>query len=168
MITHRFPIASGLRKACSAALLACLVLTTSAFAGERRDTTVEWVTDGDTFRTRMGEKVRLIGVNTPEYQPRLKKIDPYGKEASDFLKVLLPEGQAVTLETDVELKDKYGRTLAYVHLPDGRFVNLLLVQYGLARVKAHKPNIRYHSVFKSAEKAAKAERIGLWAESRVK
>jgi micrococcal nuclease len=129
----------------------------------KRSGVVSRVIDGDTFDLKTGERVRLIGVDAPEYEPWKGRIDPYGREASQFLRALL-SGQPVLLEEDMEVKDKYGRTLAYVYLAGGEFVNLKIVQEGLARVKRYLPNQRYHSLFKTAEKEAKSKKKNVWSE----
>ena len=79
---------------------------------------VTHVTDGDTIGVGRGwryEKVRLIGVDTPETVHPNKPVEYFGKEASAFTKQLC-EGKTVRLEYDWQRKDKYGRTLAYVYL----------------------------------------------------
>ncbi|MBI3252113.1 MAG: thermonuclease family protein [Candidatus Omnitrophica bacterium] len=127
---------------------------------------VHWVVDGDTFQLETGERVRLIGVDTPEYQPWKNRIDPYGREASEYSKKLL-SGKKVWLEKDAGEKDRYGRTLAYVYLEDGRFVNRILVEEGFARAKYYPPNGRYYEIFKTAQRAAKKLKKGLWAEKKA-
>ena len=130
----------------------------------RRSGLVHWVIDGDTFQLETGERVRLIGVDTPEYQPWKKKIQYYGQEASVYSKQMLNQ-KKVWLEADVKKKDKYGRSLAYVYLENGEFVNLRLVEEGYARAKYYKPNGRYRKIFKDAEKKAKASQKGMWKQS---
>ena len=121
------------------------------------------VIDGDTFVLQSGEVIRLIGVDTPEYQPWKNHVQHFGREARDF-SVQLLKGHAVRLEKDVEPLDKYGRTLAYVYLEDGSFVNLLLVQEGFARAKSFPPNDRYRELFKNAQQRARRSKKGLWAK----
>lgn len=91
---------------------------------------VKRVIDGDTFVTDTGQKVRLIGVDTPETVHPSKPVQFFGKEASNFTKSHL-EGKTVQLEYDWQKTDKYNRTLAYVYL-DSTFFNALLVQEGYA------------------------------------
>lgn len=122
---------------------------------------VHWVIDGDTFQLETGERVRMIGMNTPEYMPWKNHIEPYGKEAAQFSKNLLTR-KKVFLEADIEPKDKYGRSLYYVYLEDGTFVNLLLVEKGFAKAKAYKPNTRRYRELKNAEREAKSRSLGLW------
>jgi len=124
--------------------------------------TVGWVIDGDTFQLDTGERIRFIGIDTPEYQPWKHRTDFYGKEAFLFTKSLLKD-KKVLLEKDVSEKDKYGRTLAYVYLEDGTFVNRLLVAEGYARARNYPPDSHYQKTLKEAEKAAKGLKKGLWA-----
>lgn len=127
------------------------------------------VVDGDTFVFRADsstseEKVRMLGINTPESVDPRRSVQCFGHEASAFAKQLI-EGHRVRLEEDPQADniDKYGRFLRNVILDDGRDVNLLLVQEGYAQAylsfplnKARKAQIR------RAEAQAKAEHKGLW------
>jgi endonuclease YncB( thermonuclease family) len=125
------------------------------------------VTDGDTIRVEIdGESVpiRLIGIDTPEtVHPRIP-IQPYGPEASAYLKALLPPGDSVQLELDVQARDRYGRLLAYVYTEDGRQANLLMAQAGLARVLTIPPNVRYVDLYQAAAAGAQSVSKGLWAD----
>jgi micrococcal nuclease len=123
--------------------------------------TVKRVVDGDTFETTENEKVRLIGVDTPETVKPNTPVQPYGKEASNFTKSKLT-GQKVALELDVQPKDKYGRTLAYVYLQDGTFFNAELVKEGYARVLTVPPNVKYTDEFVKLQNQAREQKKGLW------
>ncbi len=94
------------------------------------------VIDGDTIQVCcvFGDrvKVRYIGVDTPEIHHPMKGIERYGKEASEANRKLV-DGKTVRLEFDVQQLDRYGRTLAYVYLDDGTFVNAWLVEHGFAQ-----------------------------------
>jgi micrococcal nuclease len=137
------------------------------------------VIDGDTFvcALKSGEeiKVRLIGVDTPESRenPKLERdvkksglqkeeIIRMGKIAAEFTKKLLPEGEIVYLEQDVQKTDKYGRVLAYVWLKDGRMLNEVLVREGMAQVYTVPPNVKYQNVFLEAQRKAREEGKGFW------
>jgi len=126
------------------------------------EATVKRVVDGDTFELSSGEKVRLIGVDTPETVKPNTPVQPYGKEASDYSKELLT-GQKVTLKFDVGIKDKYDRLLAYVYMPDGSFVNEKLVREGYARIMTIPPNVAHADLFLEAEREAREQNRGLWA-----
>jgi micrococcal nuclease len=138
----------------------------SAFSAELQRDSVTRVVDGDTVVLNSLGKARLIGVNTPEtVSPAQRKGAPpecYGPEASAKLKAMLPPGTAVDFETDVEPTDRFGRSLIYLYLEDGTFVNADLVKNGFAVAKAYKPNVAYRSTFESLQGKAKAEGIGLW------
>ena len=120
------------------------------------------VIDGDTLELSTGEKVRLIGVDTPETVHPTKPVQHFGKEASAFTKRLV-EGKTVRLEYDQQHTDKYDRTLAYVYLMDGRMVNAEIIKqgYGFAYVKY--PFQRMDE-FRGYEREAREARRGLWAE----
>ena len=149
--------------------LACLVLCLAAGCGlpaaEEGQTgawhVVERVVDGDTFVLDNGERVRLIGVNTPESVKPGEEPEVYGKEASQYTKRML-EGQRVRLEFDVSERDRYGRLLAYVYLEDGTFFNELLLTEGYAQVMTVPPNVKYAERFLAAERAAREAGRGLW------
>lgn len=139
-------------------LLLCAFL---CFTAERW-AAVEHAVDGDTVRLTDGTRVRLIGINTPEYEPWRAFVEPFGKEASEFTHKLV-DGKAVRLEYDRERKDRYGRTLAYLYLKDGTFVNKMLIDEGLARTLYVAPNGKHYADLKAAERAAKVARRGMWA-----
>ena len=149
-----------------AAFSAALFLTAAAPSGLPQ-ARVQRVIDGDTVVLENGRHVRLIGINAPEYEPWKKIIQPYGKEAKEFLTRLI-DGKTVEIEEDVEKTDKYGRALAYLWLPDGRMANVLVVREGLARARYYKPNGAHRQEFSQEEKAAKAAQKGVWSDEHVK
>ena len=127
--------------------------------------TVVRVVDGDTIVARIDgvdEKVRLIGIDTPETKKENTPVECFGPEASAFTISLLPEGTALHLERDVEARDKYDRLLAYVYLTDGTFVNLEIVRGGYANVLTIPPNVTHADRFVAAARAAEAANAGLW------
>lgn len=115
---------------------------------------VSKVIDGDTVKLQNGEKVRLLGINTPE------RGQPYYEESTNRLKELI-ENKEVTLEKDVDDKDQYGRLLRYIFL-NGENVNVKLVKEGLATVYIIPPNVKYKSELKEAENEAKSLKINIW------
>jgi len=129
------------------------------------DTTVTRVVDGDTVDISPSvegfARVRLIGVDTPETHFGTQ---PYGAEASEFAKRHL-EGKDVVLELDVQKRDPYGRLLAYVHLPDGRMFNEVLVEEGYAQVATFPPNVRHVDRFREAQRDVRGDERGLWGLS---
>jgi micrococcal nuclease len=126
------------------------------------------VVDGDTFwvddGTEKGKKIRLIGVDAPESRRTgRREVGYYGKESKGFLTQLL-SGKEVRLEYDVDPTDRYGRTLAYVYLKDGTFVNAELVKQGFAMVLTVPPNVKFAEEFVSYQRSAREEEKGLWGK----
>lgn len=111
------------------------------------------VVDGDTIVVILDgkkEKVRMIGIDTPEsVHPDKSRNTPMGKIASKYTKDNL-EGKYVALETDAQERDKYGRILAYVYLDDKMF-NKTLLEEGLAKLMTIPPNVKYADDFKKIE-----------------
>lgn len=124
---------------------------------------VKRAVDGDTILLENGEKVRYIGVNTPESVDPRQPVECFGKEASAFNRDLV-EGKRVRLERDTSDRDKYGRLLRFVYLEDGTLVNEILVREGYAFVATYPPDIAKQEIFRSAEKLARDEKRGLWNE----
>ncbi len=122
--------------------------------------------DGDTIDVRISgkvERVRLIGIDTPETKKPNTPVQCYGELASEHTKELLPAGSALHLERDVVPRDDYGRLLAYVYrADDGLFVNLDIVVGGYAKVLSIPPNTAHKAEFVAAATAAEANDIGLW------
>jgi endonuclease YncB( thermonuclease family) len=128
---------------------------------------VQRVSDGDTFvATVKGrrERVRVIGVDTPESVDPSRPDEPYGQEASDFAKHYL-DGETVRLAGDAEPRDRYGRMLAYVWLEDGTFWNALLVAEGYAQQLTIPPNVAYADLFRRLAREARQHDRGLWARA---
>ncbi|MGQ9622579.1 MAG: thermonuclease family protein [Candidatus Caldatribacteriaceae bacterium] len=122
------------------------------------------VIDGDTIELSNGEKVRYIGINTPELHHPQKGVEYFAKEAYDANRRMV-EGKKVRLEFDVEKRDRYGRLLAYVYV-DGIMVNEWLVANGYAQVATFPPNVKYAERFLSLEREARRLKLGLWEKSR--
>jgi endonuclease YncB( thermonuclease family) len=133
--------------------------------------TVQHVIDGDTIKLASGEKVRYIGIDSPEMRRRVGTRwvtvnEPFAREAYQFNRSLV-EGKPVRLEKDIESTDRYGRMLAYVYVEDhttGTWIlaNAELLRAGLARVMVIPPNRRYEDRFRTLEGLARSERVGLW------
>lgn len=127
--------------------------------------TVKSITDGDTFKTRKGEKIRLLGINTPETRKDTKQAQPFGKKAKQALKHLI-DGKQVRLSFDKEKKDRYGRTLAHIYTRDGLWVNAELVRLGLAHVYTFAPNIKFANRLTAIEQQAIRNNTGMWSHKR--
>lgn len=124
---------------------------------------VDRVVDGDTVIVG-GERVRLIGIDAPESVKPDSPVECYGPEASVALTRLLPRGTPVILEYDIERRDRFDRTLAYVWLADSaRLVNTVLVGQGFATVATFPPNVKHLGDLEVAEDEARAADRGLWA-----
>lgn len=120
------------------------------------------VVDGDTIILSNGERVRLIGVDTPETKHPRKPVEYYGKEASAFTKGMV-EGKYVRLEYDWQERDKYGRLLAYVYLLDGTFLNAEIIKQGYGHAFTRFP-FKYLEQFRQYEREAREDKRGLWAD----
>ena len=127
---------------------------------EGRDVVVTSITDGDTFRSG-DERVRLIGVDTPEVSGG---VECFGREATAALEEMIPPGTTVRLVRDVSDTDRYDRTLAYVYrVDDGLDVNLALVERGFAVPLTVPPDVARTEEFVAASAAARDEGRGLWS-----
>ena len=121
--------------------------------------------DGDTLVVDLNgtrEKVRLIGVDTPETVHPSKPVQHFGKEASAFTK-WMAAGKKVRLEYDGQKRDRYGRLLAYVYLQDGTFLNAEIIRQGYGFAYTRFP-FKYMDQFRQHEKEAREASRGLWAK----
>lgn len=135
--------------------------------------TVEYVVDGDTIDVEIGgrtERVRLIGIDTPETKKPNSPTECFGPEASAFTTSLLPIGTVVRIERDIVGRDGYGRLLGYVHIvaandagPADTFVNLEIIEQGYARPLTIEPNSAFAPDFAAAAGRAERADLGLWA-----
>lgn len=115
------------------------------------------VVDGDSLECDPVGRIRLLGIDAPELaQP------PFGREAGEALARMMPEGSVVWLESDVELRDRYGRALRYVWSGD-EMVNWSMIREGYAVLLTYPPNVRYVEALQDAQDAAQRDRSGLWA-----
>lgn len=122
---------------------------------------VKRVVDGDTFVTDTGDRVRLIGVNSPEISGRIER---FGREAAEFAEQMLT-GRDVWMFKDVSETDRYGRLLRFVFIQgDPLMFNERLVLEGYANASAYPPDVSLADRFREAERKARAKEAGLWAE----
>jgi endonuclease YncB( thermonuclease family) len=148
------------------ALLVALLLSPRAGGADTPvvlEGTVLRIVDGDTIRVRLGdrvERVRYIGVNTPELHHPVRGEEPGGREAREVNRGLV-ESRRVRLEIDVQSRDRYGRLLAYVWVGDV-MINAELVRLGFAQVMTVPPNVRHQALFVELQRDARAARRGLW------
>lgn len=121
------------------------------------------VIDGDTITVALdgeAEDVRYIGIDTPEVDPSIG-VECFGDQAGDRNEELVG-GKRVRLVFDDELRDRYGRLLAYVYLGE-RFINAELVRGGFARTLTIEPNTNRAGLFDRLEQAAGVAGRGLWS-----
>lgn len=143
-------------------------------SGDYTSILVKRVVDGDTLVLADGQRVRLIGIDTPEMHESRKLdkdarrarqdksvIQELGRRSFEFTRALV-EGKKVKLEFDVEKKDVYGRVLAYAFLEDGTFVNAEIVRAGYASLMTYPPNVKYADLFLKLYQEARENRRGLW------
>jgi micrococcal nuclease len=125
--------------------------------------TIKRVVDGDTYETSSGQKLRMIGVNTPEVHGNEQY---YGREASDFSKKRL-ENQTVYLFRDVSETDKYGRLLRYLFIQNEPVMfNETLVIEGYANTMTIPPDVMFAEKFAKLESESRANNKGLWGENK--
>ncbi|MFP3091343.1 thermonuclease family protein [Treponema sp. TIM-1] len=128
--------------------------------------------DGDTVRVRIQnapdqvgpvETIRLIGVDTPETVHPSKPVERFGKEASNFTREGLL-GKSVYLAFDWDLRDRYGRLLAYIYTGDGRCFNAFLIREGYGFAYTRFP-FQFMEEFRTLERQARDEKRGLWGDN---
>ena len=163
-----------MKRSILAASIAILLVISLAYAisitfGRKYDydhIRVTKVIDGDTIILADGEKVRYIGVGTPELRRKVRgrwvyEPQPFAEDSTEFNR-RLTEGKIVRLEFDVEKRDKYGRLLAYVYLEDGTFVNAELLKQGYAQLMTIPPNVKYVDLFVRLQREARRNNRGTW------
>ncbi|MBN2875765.1 MAG: thermonuclease family protein [Spirochaetales bacterium] len=144
------------------------IATLSGRVASMTQAKVERIVDGDTIVVSFGsgtdfaetEKVRLIGVDTPETVDPRKPVERFGLEASQYVTDRL-SGRRVRLAFEDDLRDYYGRLLAYVFLEDGTCVNLDIVAKGYGFAYTKYPFI-FMDDFREAERRARSRKLGLW------
>jgi len=146
----------------------------------QQTTTVTRIIDGDTLKVfYLGgeESIRLIGIDTPESRVNKKTkrdaersgqdietIIAMGKRATEYVKSLVTAGDTVTIELDVQERDRYKRLLGYVYLSNGKMLNEEIVKAGYANVMTIPPDVKYKDRFLKAYKEARESKKGLWED----
>ncbi len=128
---------------------------------------VKRVYDGDTIVLADGRHIRYIGINAPEIDHENKKAEPFGYAAKKYNKTLVLS-KVVRLEFDKQIHDRYGRTLAYVFLNNGEFVNKLMIEKGYAYCLFRSPNKNYDQVFLQSQRNAMSAKRGIWRNWKEK
>ncbi len=127
------------------------------------------VVDGDTIDVNIDgtvERIRLIGIDTPEIVDPRKPVECFGLEASNKAKAVLT-GQQVRLEKDNSQanRDVYNRLLRYVFLADGINFNKMMIEQGYAYEYTYDLPYKYQTEFKQAQKYAQDNKLGLWQDN---
>ncbi len=156
-VNKEVPVVQNVPLAISAATPVPEVLSVTTTASQSGLVKATRVIDGDTIEIEGGQKVRYIGMDTPELSG---SVGCFAQEAYSQNRQLV-EGKEVRLEKDVSDKDRYGRLLRYVYVED-QFINDILVRTGHALEKAYPPDIKYQNQFKDAEREARENNVGLW------
>ncbi len=154
------------------AVLTCLILSNCSSSSpplpDGANARIVEIIDGDTVDVSMSgrtERVRLIGVDTPETKKPNTPIQCFGPEASKHISELLPVGTPVLVQRDIEARDPYGRLLGYVYrTSDNLFVNQDLIVNGFARPLSIAPNTAFAGEFATLAQTAQNSKIGLWGE----
>jgi micrococcal nuclease len=150
--------------------LAAVAVWALARQGPPAQSLVQSVVDGDTIELVGGERVRYVGIDTPEVRRRVGARwvydpEPLAKEATEANRRLV-EGRPVRLEYDVQPRDRYGRLLAYVYVsPPGQgevMVNARLLEQGYAQPLTIPPNVKHAETFRALAAQAREQRRGLW------
>ncbi len=132
--------------------------------------TVVHLVDGDTLdvtwmTSGKRERIRLIGIDTPESKRANTPVECFAKKSAAALAALVPKSTTIRIEPDVEQRDRYGRYLGYIfRAQDGLFVNLEMARVGMAVPLTFPPNVAYADQFVAAGTAAQAAGIGLWSQ----
>ena len=153
------------------------VIPASCTRTNHTDILVTRVFDGDTLRLANGEKVRLLGIDTPEMYESdklhrdaqrsgqdIRTLMALGRKSYQFTKQLV-EGKKVRLEFDVKKRDKYGRLLAHVFISNTQlFLNAEILKQGYAEVMIIPPNLKYGDYFRRLYREARENKKGLWEQ----
>jgi len=164
-VRHRSPLAALAAASLLLAAACASAQPSGRPAGSDRGVVAHLV-DGDTLDVRIDgrtERIRLIGVDTPESVAPERPVQCYGAEASTFLATLVPVGTEVRLERDAVARDRFDRLLAYVYrAEDDLLVNLEMVEQGYADAVTYGDNEALYPTLAAAEAEARAGGRGLW------
>lgn len=150
-------------------LLLCRSWQPASIEGGRRYRVhVKRVYDGDTFETVTGQRVRLLGIDAPEVAHGSQVAEPWSAESTEWLRSLVHQREVV-VEEGVVATDRYGRTLAWVYLPDGRLLSELALQRGHARLLTRFGlPLLLEDRLARAQQEARQQGAGLWSNTRAK
>ncbi len=148
-------------------VLTIIIFSSNVYAGEKIKVTFDSCIDGDTANfviNKKVRKVRFIGINTPESVKQNSKVEPYGKQASNYTCNKLKTAKIIELEYDPksDKKDKYDRILAWVFV-DKKLLQKELVEKGYAEVKYLYDDYLYVDELKKSEEKAKNKKLRIWS-----
>jgi endonuclease YncB( thermonuclease family) len=124
---------------------------------------VRYAHDGDTVVLQDGTHVRLVGINTPEVAEEGQPAEPLAIRARDHLRQLLFQHRnQVQLLYGEQRQDRYGRSLAYLWLPDGTNIAAELLNEGLGWLVAIPPDLQFLDCLQKSEAAARTAQRGVW------
>jgi micrococcal nuclease len=129
-----------------------------------QEAVVAHVVDGDTVVLANAQKVRLLGIDAPEMEREGQPADFLAHKAKQVL-ADLAQGKRLRLEYDRLRYDRYGRTLAYLFLPDGTNLSREMVRQGLAHVYTVPPNMRFREELLAAQREAISAHRGIWLKA---
>ncbi|WP_160174054.1 thermonuclease family protein [Endozoicomonas montiporae] len=134
-----------------------------------RSETVIWdyIVDGDTLWLKDGRKVRLASINTPETEHDGLEAEPFGDEATNALRNLLKSSSRLQMQRAEREEDQHGRVLAHLFMPDGRSVEAMLLEKGLAFQLFPDDRNAYNDCFSEREKDARKAGRGVWSTKPV-
>lgn len=129
--------------------------------------TVARVIDGDTFVLTDSQRVRILGIDTPELELNGKPAEPFSDSAYYLTKSLI-EGKIIKLTFDGKAFDIFGRLLAYVWLADmngkdSLFIQAELLKKGYARISYYNKDKRYYHIFYNLRRTAIRKKLGIWS-----
>ena len=139
----------------------CLAASMAMAASGEQWVKARWVADGDTIVLEDGRHVRYIGIDTPEMEHKQQHGEPIADWARKINEKLV-KGARLRLAFDEEQRDRYGRTLAYVYLENGLFVNAEMVKQGCANVLCQSPNVKMAKTLLAAQREAMTSGVGIW------
>ncbi len=147
-------------------IVMCLfIFTYKTNAKDRTVVTLSKCVDGDTayfIINNKNTKVRFLAIDTPETKG---KIEPYGKEASEYTCRLLNNAKKIEIEYDIDKKDKYDRTLAWIFIDD-YLLQKKIIEEGLAKVAYIYNDYKYVDILKESEKNAKKNKLNIWSDEK--
>ena len=172
LFTRYLPPRQDLLRDC-VRLLAVLALAAGATADAAapcaadhtdRQVHVRYVLDGDTVILDDQQRLRFIGINTPELGHNKRPDEPLAAQArATLIKLLQAQGNRLDLRDDAEHRDHYGRQLSHPFLPDGQNLTGVLLDRGLATLSAHPPNTWNLDCLATRARQARAAQRGLWS-----